>query len=88
MASIFPDKFMPFMNQPRRITLHSVNAAVGRRYKCLRRSDTTPFIQPIPAQVISSEDSRRANGEFTLRQTGYRIKLVSAVVGRSSSRTS
>jgi len=35
----------------------------------------------IAGQVIASEDSLRANGEFTLQQTDYRIKLVSAVGG-------
>lgn len=35
----------------------------------------------VPGQVIASEDSLRSNGEFTLRQTDYRIKLVSAAGG-------
>lgn len=35
----------------------------------------------IAGQVIASEDSLRSNGEFTLRQTDYRIKLVSAAGG-------
>ena len=35
----------------------------------------------VAGQLIVSEDSLRANGEFTLRQTDYRIKLVSAVGG-------
>jgi polyisoprenoid-binding protein YceI len=36
---------------------------------------------PIQAQVIVAEDSIRASGEFTLRQTDYRIKPVSAAGG-------
>lgn len=36
---------------------------------------------PVQAQVIATEDSIRASGEFTLRQTDYRIKLVSAAGG-------
>ena len=35
----------------------------------------------VTSQVIVSEDSLRANGEFTLRQTDYGIKLVSAAGG-------
>ncbi len=35
----------------------------------------------VAGQLIASEDSLRANGEFTLRQTDYRIKLVSAAGG-------
>lgn len=35
----------------------------------------------VAGQLIASEDSLRANGEFTLRQSDYRIKLVSAVGG-------
>jgi polyisoprenoid-binding protein YceI len=35
----------------------------------------------IPCRLIVSEDSLRANGEFSLLQTDYRIKLVSAVAG-------
>jgi polyisoprenoid-binding protein YceI len=35
----------------------------------------------VTAQVIVSEDRIRANGEFTLRQTDYGIKLVSAAGG-------
>lgn len=35
----------------------------------------------VPAMVIVSEDSLRANGEFTLRQSDYGIKLVSAAGG-------
>lgn len=36
---------------------------------------------PVQAQVMVSEDSLRASGEFTLRQTDYGIKLVSAAGG-------
>jgi polyisoprenoid-binding protein YceI len=35
----------------------------------------------IPCQLVVSDDSLRANGEFTLKQTDYRIKLVSAAGG-------
>jgi polyisoprenoid-binding protein YceI len=35
----------------------------------------------VTAQVIVSEDRLRASGEFTLLQTDYRIKLVSAAGG-------
>jgi len=36
---------------------------------------------PIPAMVMVSEDSLRASGEFTLLQSNYGIKLVSAAGG-------
>ena len=35
----------------------------------------------IPGQIVLSDDSLRANGEFTQLQTDYRIKLVSAAGG-------
>lgn len=35
----------------------------------------------VNGQAVASEDSVRSNGEFTLRQTDYRIKLVSAAGG-------
>jgi polyisoprenoid-binding protein YceI len=35
----------------------------------------------VAGQVIASDDSLRANGEFTLLQTDYRIRLVSAAGG-------
>lgn len=35
----------------------------------------------IPCRLIVSDDSLRANGEFSLLQTDYRIKLVSAAGG-------
>jgi polyisoprenoid-binding protein YceI len=37
--------------------------------------------RPIDAQVTLTEDSLRARGEFTLRQTDYRIKPVSVAGG-------
>jgi len=36
---------------------------------------------PISVKVVVSNDSLRASGEFTLRQTDYKISLVSAAAG-------
>jgi polyisoprenoid-binding protein YceI len=36
---------------------------------------------PLEAQIIASEDTLRASGEFSLKQTDFRIKLVSALGG-------
>ena len=63
----------------------SANPANDGRYQMTLRGNLTLHgvtkTQAVPAQVSIMGDMLRANGEFTVRQTAYGIKLVSVAGG-------
>jgi len=66
-------------------TAVSGNKLFAGRYKVAIEGNLTLHgvtrLCPIEVQIIVSENTLRASGEFSIRQTDYRIKLVSALGG-------